>query len=40
MKTSYELNEANKTIVVNMKRVTDKQLDIIQKYLKLGYKLV
>lgn len=40
MKTSYEVNEANKTIVVNMKRVSDKQLDIIQKYLKLGYKLV
>lgn len=40
MKTFYEVNEANKTIVVNMKRITDSQIKVIKNYLEFGYKLV
>ena len=39
MTKSYEIDHERKVIVANMQRVGDKQLNLISKYIKLGYTL-
>lgn len=38
-KKSYEIDHKRKVIVANMQRVGEKQLNVISKYIKVGYTL-
>lgn len=37
MKKSFEVDEIKKIVIVNMKKITDKQLDMVNKYQKIGF---